>query len=55
MIQQAALSGRMNQFDDAYSDTDREDELGFMAGLRFLVPAGILLWLALAYLLIRFL
>lgn len=55
MIQHAALSGRMNHYDDAYSDAEREDDLGFMAGLRFLVPAGILLWLALAYLLIRFL
>jgi hypothetical protein len=55
MIQQAVLSGRMDRRDDAYADQEREDDLGAFAGLRFVIPAGLLLWAALAFLLIHFL
>ena len=53
MINQAALSGRMDQRDHAYPETEREDDLGFAAGLRLLIPAGILLWIAVIYMLIH--
>lgn len=55
MIQAAVLSGRMEQRDDTGSEGERQDDLGFVAGLRLLIPAGILLWIAIAYFLMRFL
>ena len=55
MINQAVLGGRMDQRDQAHADAEREDDLGFMAGLRLLIPVGIVAWIAIAYLLIRFL
>jgi len=55
MINQAVLGGRMDQRDQAFPETEREDDLSFMAGLRVLIPAGVLAWIVIAYLLIRFL
>ncbi len=57
MINSAVLSGRMDQRDHAYSESEmeREDDLGFAAGLRVLIPAGILLCVAIVFLFIYFL
>jgi hypothetical protein len=55
MINQAVLGGRMDQRDQAFPEMEREDDLGFMAGLRLLIPVGVLLWVVVAFLLIRFL
>ncbi len=55
MSNQAVLGRRMNPRDHAYSETEREDDLGFAAGLRFLIPAGLIIWAAIAFFLIHFL
>ena len=55
MINQAVLGGRMDPCDHAASEIEREDDLGFAAGLRLLIPAGLILWAAIAFLLIHFL
>jgi len=55
MSNQAVLGRRMKPRDHAYSETEREDDLGFAAGLRLLIPAGLILWVAIAFLLIHFL
>jgi len=49
MITQAVLSGRMDQREHAFPETEREDDLHFMAGLRLLIPAGILVWAVIAF------
>ncbi len=53
MAQSVVLGGRMDHRDHAHPETEREDDLGFAAGLRLLIPAGILLWIGIAFLLIH--
>jgi hypothetical protein len=54
MINQAVLGGRMDPREAAFFESEREDDLGFAASLRLLIPAGLLLWAVIAFLLFHF-